>query len=188
MLPRHPPKCQPKPTPHHWLMTDARLGADLLSAARNLPPNGTIILRPHAMTAAQLTPTILRQLRGIARARGHLLLHTNHIPAGFDGVHASGGRLRGRAKPISFPVHNPHDLAAARRAGARYVLISPIFASASHVGAAGMGMGRFKQLAQVARKAGMVAIALGGMDTARFCTMRRHGAKGWAAIGAWLRG
>ncbi len=169
-------------------MVDARLGDDLLAAAQNLPPKGAIIVRPKAMTAAQLTPATLRQLRAIARARRHMLLHSNHTPLGFDGVHASGGRLRGRAKPLSFPVHNPYDLAAARRAGAHHVLISPIFASASHVGAAGMGLGRFKQLAQAARKAGMVAIALGGMDATRFRTLRRHGAKGWAAIGAWLRG
>ncbi len=186
MLPRHPPKSPPKPMVRHWLMGDARLGDALLAAARNLPPNGAIILRPHAMTAAQLTPANLRQLRAIARARRHMLLHSARTPVGFDGVHASGGRLRGRVKPLCFPVHNPRDLAAARRAGARYVLISPIYASASHVGAAGMGMGRFKQLAQAAKKAGMTAIALGGMDAVRFATMRRHGAAGWAAIGAWL--
>lgn len=193
MLPRHPPKYQSKPPAakrpaRHWLMGDARLGDDLLAAARQLPPGGAIILRPHAMTAAQLTPAHLRKLRAIARARRHMLLHSNQAPLGFDGVHASGGKARGQAKPLSFPVHSPRDLAAARRADARYVLISPIYASASHAGAAPMGMRRFKQLARAAKRAGMYAIALGGMDAARFATMRRHGAVGWAAIGAWLRG
>lgn len=193
MLPRHPPKCPSKPpkatkpTPQFWLMADLRLGEDLPAAARKLPPQAAIIIRPHAMTSGQLAPACLRQLRAIARARRSLLLHANQIPPGFDGAHASGGKRHGQTQPLSFPVHQPRDIAAARRSGARYVLISPLYASASHVGAPGIGIGRFHQLAQAAKRAGMVAIALGGMDAARFRTARRHGASGWAAISAWLQ-
>ncbi|MEQ1689380.1 MAG: thiamine phosphate synthase [Sphingopyxis sp.] len=91
-------------------------------------------------------------------------------------------------KPISIILGiesscNSAEAKRARRANADVVLVSPLWPTRSHPDAKGIGHARFQQLARQSR---CPAIALGGMNAARFRLARRHGAYGWAAIDAWL--
>ena len=61
-------------------------------------------------------------------------------------------------------VHDAAEIIAAAQAGFRTVLLSPVFATASHPGARPLGPQRAAQLAGVARQAGLGVLALGGMD------------------------
>jgi thiamine-phosphate pyrophosphorylase len=85
-------------------------------------------------------------------------------------------------KPLRSPglrlvtAHSLREIAAARRAKAHAIVLSPVFATRSHPGAARLGPIRFRLLAA---RAGVPVIALGGM-TAQ-CA-RRLGALHWAAI------
>ena len=168
-------------------MLDARLGDDLRPALHALPPRSGIILRPYAMRAAQRRPESLRAIRAIAHARRHILLYAGaSAPAGYDGVH--GYHAKADHKCVGMrcqPVHSPREARKAQQRAVDFVLISPVFATRSHVGAAGIGIAGF---ARLARQVGTAApIALGGMQAQRFIRLRTHGAQGWAAIDAWIR-
>ena len=79
-----------------------------------------------------------------------------------------------------------HDGAAVRRAvraGVDAVLLSPVFATASHPGAPTLGAGRF---AALARTAAVPVYALGGIDPGSVRRLGGTGAAGIAAIGALL--
>ena len=168
--------------PQHWLMLDARLGDNMLTAARALPPCSAIVVRPQAMTADQLRPEAMRRLRAIARARGHTLLRAGRYAPGYDGVH--NAQVPARHGLQSMAVHTPRQAASARQRRVDAVLISPIFTTRSHPDAQGIGPSRLRQLATQSGTA--APIALGGMTAARYREIRRHGAQGWAAIDAWL--
>jgi thiamine-phosphate pyrophosphorylase len=99
---------------------------------------------------------------------------------GEDGVHGRRGR-----GVVTWPAHDRRQAAAARRAGARVVFVSPVFATRSHPGAAAAGATR---TARIARGLGIATIALGGMDEARFRRIARLGFDGYAAIDAWTDG
>jgi thiamine-phosphate pyrophosphorylase len=172
--------------PRCWLMTDTRAG-DAMSdiAARVLPPRSAIIVRPHALDGHDVA-RLSTALRRIARARRHVLLWGGAgRPAGFDGIHNRTGRARRGARFVSRPVHDARQAQAARRLGADAVLVSPVFATRSHKGAATLGRRGFARLAAASSAP---AIALGGMTARCFAVLRRSGAHGWAAIDAWLEG
>jgi thiamine-phosphate pyrophosphorylase len=71
--------------------------------------------------------------------------------------------------------HSLREIAAARRARADAIVLSPVFATRSHPGARTLGPLRLRLLAA---RAGLPVIALGGMNAAR---ARRIGCR-WAAI------
>ena len=170
--------------PQCWLVVDERARASLIAAMRALPPRSAIVVRPDALDPVGRA-ALLRQIRRCARARRHILLMTApHDRRGYDGSFGAG---RTSAVPgfVAMPVHDARETGAARRARATAVLISPLFATRSHPGAAGIGLRGFARLARALR---CPAIALGGMDAARFVAARRQGARGWAAIDAWMSG
>jgi thiamine-phosphate pyrophosphorylase len=78
-------------------------------------------------------------------------------------------------------VHDLAELHEAHEAGAAAVFVSPVFATRSHPGCPILGAEGFAALAAEAR---VPAIALGGMNAARFALLT--GAYGWAGIDAWL--
>lgn len=170
-----PPRC--------WLMTDARIAALLPAIAAALPPCSAIVIRPHALPATGRAALTAR-LRYIARARRHwLLLGGTGALTGFAGRHGSrGAHRRTPGRLLTLPVHDAREAARARRLDADAALISPVFPTRSHPGAATLGRAGF---ARLAAQAGRPAIALGGMDASRFARLRYQGAAGWAAIDAW---
>lgn len=168
--------------PQSWLMCDARLGERLPNIIAAMPPRSAVVVRPYAMERHGLAPMI-RNIRRIARAKLHILLLSGRGPAtGYDGRYGLTHRGK-RARVMCLPVHNAYEARRARRMGADTVLVSPIWPTQTHADATGIGVALFEQLA---RQSGCPAIALGGMNAARFRLARRHGAYGWAAIDAWL--
>ena len=86
------------------------------------------------------------------------------------GVHLRRGIGPGRGGLVTSSAHNRVELRRAQRAGATLVFLSPVFATASHAGAAGLGVVRWAAMA-----GGGGVAALGGIDGAtarrlpRFC-------------------
>ncbi|MEQ1724794.1 MAG: thiamine phosphate synthase [Sphingopyxis sp.] len=167
--------------PRCWLMTDARLGRNIDRIVAALPPRSAVVVRPYAMEPVGRV-AMIRAIRRAARARRHLLLLAGRGSArGYDGRH--GKAYRGRASGIvSRSVHNVREARLAKTLKADAVLISPLWPTQSHPQARGIGLARFRQLAQ---HSGGAAIALGGVNAARFRKAHRHGAHGWAAVDAW---
>ncbi len=166
-------------------MTDPRFGDDLLPAIERLSFRSGIIFRHYDLTPDNRL-ALFRQVQRICRRHGHMLLLADdertarHWRA--DGFHARAGRRHSDKMVRSAPVHNRSELAEAKRNDADLVLISPVFATASHPGASAMGNDGLKRLTELAR--GMKVIALGGMDARRAASLRVHG---WAGIDAFRK-
>jgi thiamine-phosphate pyrophosphorylase len=81
------------------------------------------------------------------------------------GIHLRGGRWPGGARLgcrlITSSAHGPADLRRARRAGAALAFLSPVFATASHPGAACLGIVRWSY---TAHRSGLQVAALGGVN------------------------
>ncbi len=182
MTARHPSRFAPRTDadwPRIWLFTDERMAGCPIIAARALPPRSGIVFRHYATPKVERHRLFQRLLR-VARARRHVLLVGGEYLSGADGVHGSVWRgFRGGEHPVSMGVHNPREAVLARRLGARFVFISPVFATRSHVDAAPLGAAGLARLSAGFHGA---CIALGGMNAARFRLVRRHGAQGWGAI------
>ncbi len=171
--------------PRIWLMTDPRFGDDLLPAIKRLPFRSGVIFR-HYDLAKNARLALFRQARRICRQRGHMLLLAGEERTArrwrADGFHGRKGQRRSSNLVRSAPVHDRRELAEARLNGADLVLISPVFATASHPEAPVLGRGGLMRLAKLAR--GMKVIALGGMNARKATTLNVHG---WAAIDAFRR-
>jgi thiamine-phosphate pyrophosphorylase len=81
---------------------------------------------------------------------------------------------------IGVSVHDADEAQAARAAGADYLVIGPVFATATHADRAPLGLARFAEIARV----GLPAIAIGGVTPAGARALRAAGAYGVAAIRA----
>jgi thiamine-phosphate pyrophosphorylase len=156
--------------PRLFLLSDPVRLPDPRAAAGRLP-------RGAAVLARGLAPAVLAGLAAVARRRGLVLLvagdgraalrhHAGlHLP---DRRPASGlaayllfrGRRRGRPALLMVAAHGRRGIARARRLRADAVLLSPVFPTASHPGAATLGPLRW---AALARHAGRPAVALGGL-------------------------
>lgn len=185
MRPRHP-AFKRSHVPQFWLMTDERMGDGLLPAIRRLPKGKSgVVLRNYATPPAERR-RLYDAVRAIARHNRLMLLLAGPSRTAqawkADGWHGKERRRRG---PLvhSMAAHNRRELVAAARAGADFVFLSPIFATRSHPAARTLGPLRFGMLAQ---QTSTPVIALGGMTSHRFQTVKQLGAVGYAAIDAWL--
>lgn len=174
------------PLPHIWLMTDPRFGDDLLAAIRRLPFGSGVIFRHYEMPERQRR-ALFRQVARICRQRGHVLVladsENTAIRWHADGFHQ---RSAGRSNIVnSAAVHDRRELADAKRHGADIVLISPLFATASHKGQRPLGRLAFNRLA--AQADGMAVIALGGVTKQKARTLDPRFIHGWAAIDAFRK-
>ncbi len=183
--------CRPRRLPALWLVTDRDRQPDPLPAIRLLPPGGGILLRHHGAVA------LARRIAAVARRRRLVLVVAADwrlaAAIGAAGVHLPermlrSGRLgpalgwaRRRRRLVTAACHSPAALAAARRLGLDAALLSPVFATASHPGTAGLGPLRF---ARWCRGAGLPVYGLGGITAATAGRLRRSGAVGLAAVGA----
>ena len=146
-----------------WLITDARTDAGLERAIARLPRGSGVIFR-HYHLAPRERATRLAQIRRLCRRFGHRL----EIAGQGYGPPAPHRRLA--------TAHDLREIGRANRCGAQAVLISPVFPTRTHPGAATLGRVRLLLLARHARKP---VIALGGMTAHKF---RGLGVHGWAAI------
>ena len=151
-----------------WLITDARTDAGLERAIARLPRGSGVIFR-HYHLAPRERATHLSQIRRLCRRFGHRL----EIAGQGYGPPAPHRRLA--------TAHDLREIGMANRCGANAVLISPVFPTRTHPGAATLGRIR---LLLLARRARMPVIALGGMTARRFRGLgfRGLGVHGWAAI------
>ena len=177
--------------PMIYMLSDAQRQPDWRTALTAQPRHIGLILRDYqhdarACLAAEMAALCRRQGRAFAIA-GDRRLARKH-GAGF---HCPSFMLRraalrgGKGRPgDSAAVHNMAELLAAKQAGFRRVFIAPVFATQSHIGARPLALWRALPLLRAARRGGMTAYALGGMNAAQW---RRLGgfaaADGYGAIG-----
>lgn len=172
--------------PDLWLVTDARNDAGLERALEKLPRGSGVIFRHYHLSEADRRARF-DGLRRAAHRRGHLVVLSGTARQArawrADGVYGDPrGLARGPALLRLCTVHSAREIAAARRAGADAVLLSPVFATRSHPGARPLGPVRFRLLATLS---GAPVIALGGMNRRRAGRLKW---RKWAAIDGFCDG
>ncbi len=182
--------------PRLILLTDPVRLPDPLAAIAGLPRGSAVILRDYGDPAANsaLREAAARRLLAACRQRGvRLLIAADARLAakiGADGLHLPDHKVRQGShrwrlwrRPgwiVTAAAHGPAALRRAQRAGADAILLSPVFPTASHPGAATLGALRF------ARYAGTLAVpiyALGGMSGERARRLQGSDPAGFAGIG-----
>jgi thiamine-phosphate pyrophosphorylase len=170
-----------KPLPDLWLLSDARNDAVLETVLRRLPRGSGFVYR-HYHLAPQQRIARYRALARLCRARGHVvLLADSALTAqewGADGIYGAPRALyprRGGLLRIA-TAHGLRELAQAGTMRADGVMLSPVFPTNSHPGAATLGPVRWRLLAM---RAGVPVIALGGMTPT---AAHRLQCQRWAAI------
>ena len=154
MRPRHPGP------PSIWLITDERLGPDLLKRIRRLPAGTGVLVRHHDVPPRQRR-AVLRQIRVIARSHGLTV------------VDEAGGKVA--------RVHSARELRQALPMEPDLLFLSPIFPTRTHPGWAPLGRMRAASLVRLARRP---VLALGGMDRRRYARVKALGFRGWGGIDA----
>ncbi|MBP7064349.1 thiamine phosphate synthase [Ferrovibrio sp.] len=171
-----------------FLFTDAQRLAEPLAAMQRLPAGSGVVLRQYGSPGRE---ALAQTMVHLARRHGLcLLLAGDGAMAqrlGADGLHLPENLLR-RAlwRPETAAAHGAAAIVAAWRAGAGAVFISPVFATASHPGAPGLGMLRFAVLLRLARRYGLKVYALGGIDSRAQRRLAPLKPDGYGGIGRYL--
>jgi thiamine-phosphate pyrophosphorylase len=190
--------------PRRLALTDPLRAPDPFALLATLPQGAGLIWRAYDAAPSR------EALQGLARAarRKHVTLFVALAPeagrrARFHNRHLAEHQLeipytdhvwlrarRGACHiAVTAAAHSERAVMAAARAGVDAVLISPVFATASHPGAATLGALRFAALARLARKLGIEAYALGGVtDPGKIRRLTGSGATGVAGIGLFTGG
>lgn len=171
MRPRHP-------VPRQWLMTDERMGDALWPALAGLPRGSGVVVRHYDLSVRDRR-ALLERIERIGRRRRLVVLGAGMAASG--GIHNARRGVRGL---LTRAVHDRREAAAALRARADAVFVSPVFATRSHDRARPLGAVRMGLLV---RELPMPVIALGGMDASRLRRLRPLRIHGWAGVDAWLR-
>lgn len=183
------------PLPRLHAITDERIArrADVSDVARELAKGGGSELAFHAR-GRELTGLEHYELAGRLAVRPPGRLFVNDRLDVALAVPAAGVQLGHGSLPVSAArALNPlwwigksvHDLAeaeAARTEGADYLVVGPVFATASHPGRTPLGLQRLTAIA--AAVDGLPVIAIGGITADRVREVRHSGAYGVAAIRA----
>jgi thiazole tautomerase (transcriptional regulator TenI) len=130
----------------------------------------------------------------LAREAGALLLVNDRVDvalaAGADGVQlgarslspADARGLLGGAPWVGASVHSPAQAEAAALEGADFLLAGTLYATASHPGRSGAGVGVLAEMAG----SGVPLVGIGGITPARVGSVRAAGAVGVAVLrGVW---
>lgn len=169
-------------------MTDDARDVDWVEAVAALPRGAAVIVRHRERKAREV---LARRLRAVAIARGVKLLIADDealaVRVRADGLHIPQRHgVRAAAIKSRYPhwlvTASAHD-AAAMRVRADAVIVGPVFATASHPGARGLGAVRFAALAHGARH----VYALGGVDAQSAQRLSAQPLSGVALIGGWVR-
>ncbi|MEM7688651.1 MAG: thiamine phosphate synthase [Pseudomonadota bacterium] len=157
----------PQSLPLLWLLSDERNDEGLEQAVARLPSGSGFVYRhyhlapePRAERFAALLPAL--------RDAGHWVIVSDTFETAeqwrADGVYgAPGDRAPAQLRWIA-TAHDEAEIAQANEYGADAVMLSPVFPTRSHPGAATLGRERFRALA---RFAACPVIALGGMNAER---------------------
>lgn len=104
------------------------------------------------------------------------------VQLGHDSLPVSAARALNPLWWIGKSVHNLAEAEATRLSGADYLVVGPVFATASHPGRAPIGVAGLEQIVSAAGD--LPVIAIGGIGTGRVREVRSSGAYGVAAIRA----
>jgi len=184
----------PAVCPAPWLvfMTDPRVG-DPVAVASRLPPGSALILRHYD---DRFRSDLAFRLRDATQKRDIRFLvaadHALAVACSADGIHLPEGLLRHALSPeciawrrggglVTAAVHSHRALVMAGRYGVDAALVSPIFPTVSHPGAAALGVLRFRALVQRSR---VPVLALGGISVSTLPRLYGSGAWGVAAVSA----
>lgn len=183
------------PLPRLHAITDERIArrADLQDVARELAKGGGSQLafhargrelsgREHYELAVRLSDSQTVRLFVNDRLDVALAVPTAGVQLGHGSVPVSAARALNPLWWIGKSVHDLAEAEAARTEGADYLVVGPVFATASHPGRAPLGVKRLKTIAAAAD--GLPVIAIGGVTAERVCEVRDAGAYGVAAIRA----
>jgi len=173
--------------PALWYFTDQARAPDPLPVIACLPRGlcGVVFRHDRVANRAALASVVTK----LCKYRGIPLVIAGDMRLAArlkTGVHLRGGRwpdqlrLRGlRQGLVTSSAHGVEEIRRARLAGAAIIFISPVFPSASHPGEKAMGPIKW---ANLARRAGRAAYALGGVTGSNF--RRLPAAAGAGAISA----
>ncbi|WP_324828657.1 thiamine phosphate synthase [Qipengyuania zhejiangensis] len=159
---------QHQPLPLVWLLSDARNDAGLEDALVRLPKGSGFVFRHYHLPAPQRRARFAA-LSAIARSRNHCIVLSGDAQLardwGADGIYGAPDALAGADGMVRLAsAHDGAEIQAAADRGADGVFLSPVFPTASHPGAATLGIHGFHVLAQ---QSPIAVIALGGMNSAR---------------------
>ena len=185
-------RCRLNQPPRLLLVTDEIHLPDPLAAMERLPSGSGVILRHYGIDQRK---KLGKAVAALARRRNLVLLVAGDwrlaAELGADGLHLPEGLarhgllagalgwVRRRKRFLTVACHGAVALGRARALGAHAALLSPVFPTKSHPGAACIGAVRFGLWT---RRMGLPVIALGGMNQHRL--RRLPMAAGLAAIGA----
>jgi thiamine-phosphate diphosphorylase len=183
------------PLPRLHAITDERVArrADLDVIAAALAEGGGSDLALHAR-GRELTGLEHYELaaRLAVRPPGRLFVNdrldvalavpTAGVQLGHGSMPVSAARALNPLWWIGKSVHDLAEAQAARTEGADYLVVGPVFATASHPGRAPLGVKRLQAIASAVD--GLPVIAIGGITADRVREVRNSGAYGVAAIRA----
>lgn len=144
-----------------WLLSDARNDARLEEALCALPRASGFVFRHYHLDPAERRARF-DELAAIARSCGHKVILSGAEDWGADGSYGPPERS-GKGLKLA-TAHNGDEIERAVAAGADGIFLSPVFPTASHPGAATLGVHGFHVLAQ---QSPVPVIALGGMNAQR---------------------
>lgn len=174
---------------HLAFLSDRRRGPEVLAFAAALPPGAAVILRDYDDPER---PAMARALADIAAARGLVLMIGADADlaraVGAAGVHLRSGDLAAGAGArhglvVTAACHSAEELERAAAIGADIAFLSPVFPTASHPGAEGLGAEAFRRLAAASA---IPVLALGGVDETNAMRLAGANVAGFGAIGAFL--
>jgi thiamine-phosphate pyrophosphorylase len=172
--------------PRVWLVTDERMGDRLWDAIERAPEGAAGIVFRHYGLGLDVRRALARRVAARCKARALTIAIAADedlaIAVAADLVH--NPRVLPKRLPFSRSAHSIDEAEQARAEGASLVFVSPVYATRSHPGQSPLG---FKLAVSIAQAAAVPAIALGGMDAARFAQFEREGFYGWGGIDAWIR-
>lgn len=165
-----------KRVPRRVLLSDARNDAGLERAIARLGRGDALVFRHYHLDRAPRHARFTTLAR-LARRRGVTVIGAR-VPRMWhvDGVYGAATEVAGSLGLRLATAHSLQEIAAAARAGADAILLSPVYPTRSHPGGKVLGPVRFLMLA---RRSPLPVIALGGMTRARAAHLPVHG---WAAI------
>ncbi len=166
--------------PQRFVLTDHARGPDPFEQLAQLTMNDALTLRHYELVKGDRL-ILARDLRRASRAKGVRLLIAGDdklaLHVGADGLHLPSWMTRAgwrRAQQtqngwiVTAAAHCESELRAAEIAGADAALLSPVFPTVSHPGAATLGIVRFAALAVTST---VPVYALGGVTPQSFRQM-----------------
>jgi thiamine-phosphate pyrophosphorylase len=156
-----------------WLITDPR-GGDPVELAKKLPRSSGVVFR-HFDLKPKKRAKLFAKVRTVARRRGLTLMLGSEAD-----TQGRWGAVEPETGLLAMTVHNRREYISAWRDGADFVFVSPVFVTRSHPKAHGLGPVRLGLMLD----GRLPAIALGGMNAAKFRRLNGLSLHGWAAIDA----